>query len=77
MPMTAVTRGGTEYIPEFLMTIDAEKCIGCGRCYKVCGRDVMNLHGLTAVVGQVSVYSLNQRVGLEEQMRISSGITPL
>ncbi|WP_172328114.1 ferredoxin III, nif-specific [Mangrovicoccus sp. HB161399] len=47
MPMTALTRGGTEYIPEFLMAIDAEKCIGCGRCYKVCGRDVMGLGGYT------------------------------
>ncbi len=47
MPMTAFTRGGTEYVPEFLMAISAEKCIGCGRCYKVCGRDVMALHGLT------------------------------
>lgn len=47
MPVTALTRGGAEYIPEFLMAIDPEKCIGCGRCFKVCGRDVMTLHGLT------------------------------
>ena len=47
MPMTALTRGGAEYTPEFLMAIDAEKCIGCGRCFKVCGRDVMTLGGVT------------------------------
>ncbi len=47
MTMTALTRGGTEYVPEFLMAIDAEKCIGCGRCYKVCGRGVMTLKGIT------------------------------
>lgn len=47
MPMTALTRGGVEYTPEFLMSIDAEKCIGCGRCYKVCGREVMTLKGIT------------------------------
>lgn len=47
MTMVAYTRGGAEYVPEFLMSIDPEKCIGCGRCYKVCGRDVMTLHGLT------------------------------
>ena len=47
MPMTALTRGGQEYVPEFLMSIDAEKCIGCGRCFKVCGRDVMGLGGVT------------------------------
>jgi len=45
--MTALTRGGVEYTPEFLMSIDAEKCIGCGRCYKVCGREVMTLKGIT------------------------------
>lgn len=47
MPMVAYTRGGAEYVPEFLTNIDPEKCIGCGRCFKVCGRDVMTLHGLT------------------------------
>ena len=26
--------------------IDIEKCIGCGRCYKVCGREVMTLKGI-------------------------------
>ena len=41
------TRGGAEYVPTFLIGIDASKCIGCGRCYKVCGRDVMTLYGVT------------------------------
>ena len=47
MGMVAYTRGGAENVPEFLMAIDAEKCIGSGRCYKVCGRGVMTLHGMT------------------------------
>ncbi|SFC19344.1 ferredoxin III, nif-specific [Tropicimonas isoalkanivorans] len=47
MPMVAYNRGGAEYTPEFLMSIDGTKCIGCGRCYKVCGRDVMTLKGIT------------------------------
>ena len=47
MPITAFTRGGTEYTPEFLVAINAETCIGCGRCYKVCGREVMTLKGVT------------------------------
>ncbi|ARE40152.1 4Fe-4S ferredoxin, nitrogenase-associated [Rhodovulum sp. P5] len=47
MPITATTRGGTEYVPEFLVEIDMEKCIGCGRCYKVCARDVLDLKGVT------------------------------
>lgn len=47
MPITATTRGGAEYTPEFLMEIDREKCIGCGRCYKVCARSVLTLKGVT------------------------------
>ncbi|MEM8571755.1 MAG: ferredoxin III, nif-specific [Pseudomonadota bacterium] len=47
MGVVAFNRGGTEYVPEFLMSIDAATCIGCGRCFKVCGRDVMTLKGVT------------------------------
>ncbi len=45
--MTAlVTRGGREWVPEYLLSIDPEACIGCGRCFKVCGRNVMTLKGV-------------------------------
>ncbi|PKO34398.1 MAG: ferredoxin III, nif-specific [Betaproteobacteria bacterium HGW-Betaproteobacteria-7] len=40
---TALTRGGTTWIPQFVTGLSQEKCIGCGRCYKVCPRDVLNL----------------------------------
>lgn len=45
---TALTRGGTAWIPEFVTAIDQEKCIGCGRCFKVCPRDVLDLIGSDA-----------------------------
>lgn len=38
-----LTRGGEEWTPEFVTAVDATTCIGCGRCYKVCSRDVFNL----------------------------------
>lgn len=38
---TAVTRDGREWIPAYLDSIDASRCIGCGRCFKVCGRGVL------------------------------------
>lgn len=40
---SARTRGGTEWTPEFVTELNASTCIGCGRCYKVCPRDVFEL----------------------------------
>lgn len=37
----ALTRDGRPWVPAYLDSIDPEKCIGCGRCFKVCGRGVM------------------------------------
>lgn len=37
------TRDGAVWIPSYLESVDMEKCIGCGRCYKACGRDVLEL----------------------------------
>jgi Nif-specific ferredoxin III len=37
---------GVEWVPQFVKSINAEKCIGCGRCFKVCGRDVLQLMGV-------------------------------
>jgi Nif-specific ferredoxin III len=45
--MTVETRDGRAWEPEYLIAINDATCIGCGRCYKVCGRDVMKLKGLT------------------------------
>lgn len=44
--MSNITRDGRAWEPDFLLAIDANTCIGCGRCYKVCGREVMTLKGL-------------------------------
>jgi Nif-specific ferredoxin III len=41
--MVALTRDGTNWTPQYLTAIDEKVCIGCGRCYKVCGRNVMTL----------------------------------
>lgn len=43
----ASTRDGRAWRQDFLLAIDPKVCIGCGRCYRVCGRDVMVLKGLT------------------------------
>jgi Nif-specific ferredoxin III len=41
--LTGVTYGGTVWTPNFVETINQSNCIGCGRCYKVCPRDVLDL----------------------------------
>ncbi|MDR3535336.1 MAG: ferredoxin III, nif-specific [Acetobacteraceae bacterium] len=44
--MTQATRDGRSWEPQYLLTIDSRICIGCGRCFKVCGRGVMTLRGI-------------------------------
>jgi Nif-specific ferredoxin III len=46
METVATTRDGRTWTPKFLISIDQEKCIGCGRCFKVCGRSVLSLQGV-------------------------------
>lgn len=41
--VTGFTRGGDLYTPAFVMAINQAHCIGCGRCFKVCPRDVFDL----------------------------------
>lgn len=38
---SAMTMGGMPWTPEFVTLLDPESCIACGRCYKVCPRDVL------------------------------------
>ncbi|WP_297386362.1 ferredoxin III, nif-specific [Acidiferrobacter sp.] len=38
---------GRSWVPRFVQALNRDKCIGCGRCYRVCGRDVLRLVGLT------------------------------
>jgi Nif-specific ferredoxin III len=39
--LTGRTRGRREWIPRFVKAIDPERCIGCGRCIRICARDVL------------------------------------
>lgn len=41
--ITGKTRGGSDWTPQFVSVLDPKKCIGCGRCYKVCPRNVLDL----------------------------------
>lgn len=41
--ITGLTRGGEAYTPAFVTDINQAHCIGCGRCFKVCPREVFDL----------------------------------
>lgn len=42
----AYTRGGAPWEPVYLLDINGKVCLGCGRCVKVCGRDVLAMQAL-------------------------------
>jgi Nif-specific ferredoxin III len=44
--LTGTTQGGLTWEPKFVQEIDPDKCIGCGRCFKVCGRGILELQAL-------------------------------
>lgn len=41
--ITGTTFGGTVWTPAYVTNLNARTCIGCGRCFKVCPRDVFDL----------------------------------
>lgn len=43
---TVTLPSGVEWTPAFVEAIDQNKCIGCGRCFKVCTRQVLQLRGV-------------------------------
>jgi Nif-specific ferredoxin III len=43
---TITLPSGKAWVPKFVASIDQEKCIGCGRCFKVCGREVLEMVGI-------------------------------
>ena len=46
---------GRTWTPRFVQAINQQACIGCGRCFKVCGRDVLQLAGVSAEVGLIPI----------------------
>lgn len=51
--VTVTLPSGHVYTPRFVHGVDEARCIGCGRCYKICGQDVLVLAGINAAGAQV------------------------
>ena len=41
--VTGTTYGGSIWTPSYVTDLNQRTCIGCGRCFKVCPRDVFDL----------------------------------
>ena len=39
--ITGLTRGRQEWTPQYVKSVDDSRCIGCGRCMKICAHDVL------------------------------------
>jgi Nif-specific ferredoxin III len=52
---TVTLPSGELWTPKFVGAINEEKCIGCGRCFKVCAREVLELVGLNEDGERVSI----------------------
>jgi Nif-specific ferredoxin III len=39
--LTGLTRGRREWTPKFVRAVDGDRCIGCGRCVKICAHGVL------------------------------------
>ncbi len=44
--LTGLTFSGKTWTPKFVQEIDQHKCIGCGRCFKICGHNVLTLRAV-------------------------------
>ena len=40
--VTGLTQAGESWTPQYIQSLDQANCIGCGRCYNVCTRDVFS-----------------------------------
>lgn len=67
--VTVTLPDGRSWTPRFVAAINDATCIGCGRCYKVCGREVLQMVGITEDGEQIAVGSVGDEDDDEEYER--------
>lgn len=60
--ITFQTRDGAPWVPKYLTEISDEACIGCGRCFKVCSHDVLEMMGVNDDGELVDPYDEDEEV---------------
>jgi Nif-specific ferredoxin III len=71
--METKARDGRSWQPTYLEDIDSARCVGCGRCFKVCGRGVMGLKG---VDGEGAVVDLEGADEDELERKVMAVVDP-
>ncbi|MDY6956924.1 ferredoxin III, nif-specific [Candidatus Macondimonas diazotrophica] len=67
--VTVTLPDGRSWTPKFVADINDATCIGCGRCFRVCGRDVLQMVGVTEDGEQIAVGSAGDEDDDEEYER--------
>lgn len=72
--ITGLTRGGVVWEPTFVTQLNAVTCIGCGRCYKVCPRDVFTLVERSEVLGEDDLEDFDDE---DDNMMVMTIVNPM
>ena len=67
--VTITLPDGRTWTPKFVAEINDATCIGCGRCHRVCGRDVLQMVGVTEDGEQIAVGAAGDEDDDEEYER--------
>ena len=67
--VTITLPDGRTWTPKFVAEINDATCIGCGRCHRVCGRDVLQMVGVTEDGEQIAVGAAGDKDDDEEYER--------
>ena len=55
--LTFTLPSGELWTPTYVKSLNADRCIGCGRCFRVCPRGVLQLVGIDEEGGTVALDS--------------------